>query len=141
MVAKSIRLIFISSFALLSACSTLLVNEEPTKSTRVNQPEDIEIASNFNMETELTVVEQLQLQANSLSATGEYAKAEQVLERALRIESDNAQLYAQIAQARLDQGKFSDAEQIAMKGLTYAQSDAAMTEELRQLIDMSRTGN
>ena len=63
-------------------------------------------------------------QAESQSASGNYAVAAGTVERALRIEPDNPLLWIEMAKIRLAENNYLQAENLARKGLSRATGDA-----------------
>lgn len=71
---------------------------------------------------------------------GDSAKAAATLERALRIESDNATLWHSLAQVRLQQQRWAQAEQIALKSNRLAGRDKVLQAANWRLIATARDG-
>ncbi|WP_108123965.1 tetratricopeptide repeat protein [Saccharospirillum mangrovi] len=85
-------------------------------------------------------VDQLRSEALAAQAAGDWDKAAGLLERALRLDSRDADLYAEIAEVRLGQGRFSDAEQIALRGLTVNTGNRERSARLWHAIAQARSG-
>jgi len=66
-----------------------------------------------------TVTLALQDEAQRAATAGDYAKATQILERAIRIEPDRAELWLELARVHLKEGDAAQAEQFARKALLY----------------------
>ncbi|MDD3609885.1 MAG: hypothetical protein PHI49_09065 [Halothiobacillaceae bacterium] len=64
--------------------------------------------------------------ADEQAASGDLATSTASIERALRIEPDNALLWNRLAEWRLKQGDAYQAEQTALKSLRYAGKDKAL---------------
>ena len=61
----------------------------------------------------------LQDEAQHAATAGDYAKATQILERAIRIEPDRAELWLELARVHLKEGDAAQAEQFARKALLF----------------------
>lgn len=85
-------------------------------------------------------VDDLRAQALAAQASGDWDRAAGLLERALRLDSRDANLYAEIAEVRLGQGRFVDAEQIALRGLTVNANDDQRSARLWRTIAQARSG-
>ena len=66
-----------------------------------------------------TVTLALQDDAQRAATVGDYAKAVQILERAIRIEPDRAELWLELARVHLKEGNAAQAEQFARKALLF----------------------
>lgn len=77
-------------------------------------------------------------QANAQQQAGHPERAAAVLERALRIEPKNANLWHQLAVIRLQQGRFSLAQSLAAKSSSLASDDWQLKEKNNQLIQQAR---
>ena len=86
------------------------------------------------------VVTRLQLEALQLQSEGRWSDAELKLERALRIDTDKVDLYHQLATVRMGQLRFSEAEQIALKGLTLTDQTPKFKASLWEVIAQCRSG-
>lgn len=86
------------------------------------------------------VVRELRQEALAQQAGGEWANAAALLERALRIDSSSPELYLQIAEVRLGQSRFAEAEQVASKGLSLVGYDAETEARLWQVMAQARSG-
>lgn len=82
---------------------------------------------------------QLRSQALELQSQGKWQQAGLVLERALRIDARKADLYQQLATVRLGEQRFSEAEQIALKGLTMGSDSPQLSANLWQIIGQCRS--
>ncbi|EAR09561.1 tetratricopeptide repeat protein [Reinekea blandensis] len=85
------------------------------------------------------VVTRLQQQALQLQAEGRWAEAELILERALRIDAEKVDIYHQLATVRLGQQRFSEAEQIALKGLSLTDETPKYKASLWEVIAQCRS--
>lgn len=152
MVAKSIQIAWFGVVVLLTSCQMLPTDRQlstHSETTRINQPEDVEYSPNSDWSfavldssatTEITqydpqsVVLQLQQDAEQLQTEGRWSEAALKLERALRIDANKIDLYYQLAAVRIGQDRFSEAEQIALKGLTLNDSSNRFRSPLWALI-------
>jgi Tfp pilus assembly protein PilF len=65
---------------------------------------------------------------------GEYAAATASLERALRIDPNNASLWIELAEVKAADGDRSQAQEMARKALTLAGNDRSIAERARRLL-------
>lgn len=77
--------------------------------------------------------------ARSQSAAGKPDMAGASLERALRIEPQNAQLWQELARVRLQQGQYREAENFAAKANILSGTDMYLRAENWQIIGQART--
>lgn len=109
---------------LLSGCAGLLpvASPKPSQNTAV-----------------LALLDQAQMQG----AAGQLEAAGASLERALRIEPRNPVLWHELAQVRLDQGQYRQAENLAAKSNALAGADKRLRSENWRIIGeaRSRLGN
>ena len=77
--------------------------------------------------------------ARADSAAGRLANAAATLERALRIEPRNPRLWHELAQVRLKQGEYAQAESLAARSSQWAGADTAMRAANQKLIEQART--
>ena len=82
----------------------------------------------------VALLENAQAQQN----TGQYDSAAATLERALRIEPDNAHLWHELGQVRLQQQQWLQAEQMAQKSLRLASGDRRLEAANWRLIASAR---
>jgi len=68
----------------------------------------------------------------------EWEKAAALLERALRIEPRNAKLWQRLAEVRLSQGQFAQAESLAVKSNALAPKEQALQARNAQIIHQAR---
>lgn len=73
-------------------------------------------------------------QSRGQSAAGNYAAAASSIERALRIDPNNAALWIELAEVKLADDDPLQAEQMARKALTLAGSDPALTARAERLL-------
>jgi len=67
-----------------------------------------------------------------------WERAAALLERALRIEPRNAQLWHRLAKVRLQQGRYAMAESLAQKSNALAKDDEALKRRNAELIEIAR---
>jgi hypothetical protein len=178
MVAKIIRLVFIGSVILLSACQTIAPSVDERESViRSHEPENIvepsQDATSAGDEIETSdepvaikttpsstkkkvetpqvkapeppppspeqVVTRLQQEALQLQSEGRWPDAELKLERALRIDAEKVDIYHQLATVRMGQERFEEAEQIALKGLTFTNQTPKFKSSLWEVIAQCRS--
>jgi Tfp pilus assembly protein PilF len=65
---------------------------------------------------------------------GEYAAATASLERALRIDPNNASWWIELAEVKVADGDRSQAQEMARKALTLAGNDRSIAERARRLL-------
>ena len=87
---------------------------------------------------ETTAVAGLMESARADTAAGRLPNAAATLERALRIEPRNAQLWHDLAEVRLRQRDYVQAENLAARSNTLAGSDASLRAANQRLIDEAR---
>lgn len=88
---------------------------------------------------ETTAVAGLMDSARADTAAGRLPNAAATLERALRIEPRNARLWHELAQVRLRQRDYPQAESLAARSNTLAGSDTELRAANQRLIDEART--
>lgn len=79
--------------------------------------------------------------AEQQQRTGQYDSAAATLERALRIEPDNAHLWHELGKVRLGQQQWAQAEQMAQKSLRLASGDRLLGAANWRLIAAARRGS
>ncbi len=72
--------------------------------------------------------------------SGNLAAAAASLERALRIEPRNAQLWNRLAHVRLKQGRYAQAASLAAKSSSLAAGNASLLEDNQAIIQLARQG-
>ncbi|MEM8498180.1 MAG: tetratricopeptide repeat protein [Pseudomonadota bacterium] len=75
----------------------------------------------------------LRSQATDAMAEGQTARAERLLNRALRISPRSPETYHQLASIKLEQGASGQALQLARKGLSLCDPDSKLAEQLQRL--------
>jgi len=84
------------------------------------------------------VVAGLQRDAHKLNQAGESAKAAAILERAIRIQPRNPQLWHELAQVRYTQQRYQQAESLALRSNRYATRQTDLRRANWRLIAKSR---
>jgi hypothetical protein len=72
-------------------------------------------------------------QAAQARAAGDFSRAQTLAERAQGLEPRQAHSYLELAKIYRDRGDNNRSRQMALRGLQYADDDAALQEELRLL--------
>lgn len=130
--------------ALLTGCASLERPVAPGSPDLNRQRQERALDEDFGTEAPRTdvnaVVDKLQRQALEEQAGGRLEAAAGLLERALRIDNQDVGLYQQMAEVRLSQGRFAQAEQVALRGLSEAGSDPGRAAALWQIIAQARSG-
>ena len=111
---RKTRLASVLLTSALSACATLPPPSGPTS------PPPAEAL------TDTPAVSSLVVRADQAAQSGEYGRAAEHIERALRIEPGNAALWQRLARIRLSQGNSAQAIQMASKSNTLAGRDEAL---------------
>lgn len=78
-------------------------------------------------------------QSRTQSSAGQYGAAASSIERALRIDPNNAALWIELAEVKLADNDPMQAEQMARKALTLAGSDRAITVQAERLLARTAT--
>ena len=140
MVAKTLWCNLILLTVGLSACQTMRPELNDVHSAAHHDPDIIDqtpiVQNTYDAKQ---VVKQLQSQALALQSEGRWTEAELLLERALRIDAQQIDLYQQLATVRMGQQRFAQAEQIALKGLSIAAITAEQKAQLWQVIAQCRS--
>lgn len=79
----------------------------------------------------------LRTQATDAIAEGQAARAERLLNRALRISPRSPETYHQLATIKLEQGASGQALQLARKGLSLCDPDSKLAEQLQRLVSQA----
>lgn len=77
-------------------------------------------------------------QGRTQRLAGEYQQASASLERALRVDPQQASIWLELGRLRFDEGNFAQAEQMARKALSLAPAGDSVQSQAEQLIDQSR---
>lgn len=78
--------------------------------------------------------------ANQQSRSGKLDGAAAALERALRIDSRNAEIWQRLAAVRLQQGQFGLASSLAAKSISLAGNDIDLIERNETIIEQAKRG-
>ena len=76
--------------------------------------------------------------ADSYRASGDSANEAAAIERALRIEPNNARLWSRLAATRLEQGQPGQAEQLALKSNALSRGDRRLQAQNWELVARAR---
>jgi Flp pilus assembly protein TadD len=79
-------------------------------------------------------------QSREQSAAGNYANATSSLERALRINPRDAELWLELGRVKLKQGDYAQAENMGRRALAVAGNDPARRARCEELIMAARRG-
>ena len=111
-------------------------DSDQSEEARYSQPttSSSHISSESTSQTVLALLNQAKLQEQ----TGNSERAAAVIERALRIEPNNAQLWHRLALLRLQQGKLALAESFAAKSSALARDDERLRRENNTIIEQAR---
>ncbi|GAA5101257.1 tetratricopeptide repeat protein [Wohlfahrtiimonas larvae] len=83
-------------------------------------------------------VQSLLDEANSAVKAGQLEKAATALNRAVRLEPNNASIWYDLAQIRLHQGKYEQSEQLAKKSIDFAKSNQDLMNKNWRVISSAR---
>jgi predicted Zn-dependent protease len=113
---------------------------QPSSAKPVQDP-GVDVSSNdivIEPDAEQVVI-RLQQTALQFQSEGKWQEAENVLQRALRIDVQKVDIYHQLATVRMGQQRFAEAEQIALKGLTYTDKSPKFKSSLWEVIAQCRS--
>ena len=118
-----VRIGVIAGITLLVGCSTTYPlppesDETDTSTTQSEADDGISQTQGLHDVTQALIVE-----ARSLTDAGQLARAIEVLERAIRIDSRNGRSWLMLAETELAQGRFVRAEQNARKAVVLLPAD------------------
>lgn len=130
----------IRTLSLLALLALAGCVSQPGPSDRLQQQENRLTPEKVETPPLRSAVDELRTQAQAAQASGDWDKAAGLLERALRLDRREADLYAEIAEVRLGQGRFVDAEQIALRGLTVNSGNDERSARLWYAIAQARSG-
>lgn len=77
----------------------------------------------------------LLIQSRSERQSGNYAQASATLERAIRIEPEQAAIWLELAHVRLLEGNYAQAEQLGRKARSLAAGDPSIEAESAEIIN------
>jgi len=130
--------IVLSTVAIVAGCTTPAGDPfRPDAASSPDTPAEPDASAPLERQD---VVAGLQQEAWAEQASGNLSAAVSLLERALRIDGSSAELYHQIAEVRLGQGRFADAEQVAAKGLSRVISNPELEAALWRVTAQARSG-
>lgn len=115
---RPVKLVLLVAILLLSACATTPFEETPVS----GNPAIIALADSAREDT----------------AAYQYGKAAASLERALRIEPRNARLWHDLAQVRLQEEEYQQAESLALRSNRFAGENSKLRSANWKLIAESR---
>jgi len=120
-VTTLVRVLLISVMvSLLAACSIEKHRQPAPVVSIIDKGTDGSISSNKSTSKASPVIKHLLQQARQLKLNGQAPRAAAVLERAIRIEPQNPFAWHQLAQVRMDQKNYSQAESLALRSNRYA---------------------
>jgi len=126
----------------VSACSTAPKQDAPAPvvvdviDRSADKPDTVVVQPRRNSNP--IVVAGLQRDAHDLNQAGESAKAAAILERAIRIQPRNPQLWHELAQVRYTQQRYQQAESLALRSNRYATRHTDLRRANWRLIAKSR---
>ena len=119
----------------LSACSQTPKKPSAAEIAKA-RPENAQITSTSN--SSVAALQTLAKKADRLARSGAFEAAASTLERALRIESRSPGLWTRLANIRLEQGRYQQAEQLAKRSNSLATKDGFMQSVNWKLIAATR---
>jgi tetratricopeptide (TPR) repeat protein len=130
--------------ALLAGCATPLQPAPPrSPGTAHPAPESSTPAEAPDAESDIAAPSPtLALRHDSARAAagGDVYRAIALLERAIRIDPNDASLWLELAGLHLEQGAYDEAEQFARKALTLMRRQPVLEQEAWLIIDHARSG-
>ncbi|MBL4761871.1 MAG: tetratricopeptide repeat protein [Gammaproteobacteria bacterium] len=132
----------ISFLTLVTLSSLLMVScshtpKQPTaEKLKQVRPENAQITS--PEKTTVAALKTLADKADYLARSGSLEAAASTLERALRIDSRSPGLWTRLANVRLEQGRYAQAEQLAKRSNSLAKNDGFIQSVNWNLIAISR---
>ena len=116
----------------------MFANTEKTDSRRIKKarPENAQVTS--PAKTSLAALQTLADKADNLARSGALEAAASTLERALRIDSRSPGLWTRLANVRLEQGRYTQAEQLAKRSNSLAKNDGFIQSVNWKLIAITR---
>ncbi len=112
--------------------------ESPEQATRVAVVSPEAIKQRPSVSNKDVAAAKLRTQAASALAEGQSSKAEQLLNRALRISPRSPETYYQLASIKLEQGVHGQALQLARKGLSLCDPNSPLASQLQILAARAR---
>lgn len=126
------RLFFIATLAagLAAGCGPAIIDRTP------EPPPDTTPAPTEPMNSPAVV--ELSTQARQALNDSRHDAAVQLLERAIRIEPQNGELWHQLARVRFQQGSYEQARQLATRSNALLSSDSSLQARNDELIEAAR---
>lgn len=132
----------LKGLALVYACTVLLSGCAPMDLRRdipaTTMPKTPDISLPDSYQPTLGSAASLYHQANHEAATGNYTKAEQLLERALRIEPKNSYYWYMLARIKFKQHHYPQVIQLCLKSKSIAGSDNKLVQMNDKLISQAQ---
>lgn len=123
---------------LLAGCTVVQTGKAPVDERDAPQPGNGRVQPGTVVAKPRAAVNSLILAANRYSNKGDLARAVVTLERALRIDPRNAQVWHQLAGLRLKQKRYRQAEFLAFRSNAYAGEQTLLKVANWRLIAQSR---
>jgi tetratricopeptide (TPR) repeat protein len=114
------RILLLPGIILVSSCTTSPKQEAPVVDIIDRSSGPSASVVKPRADSNPLVVAGLQQNASELNRQGEPAKAASILERAIRIQPRNPQLWHELAQVRYAQKRYQQAESLALRSNQYA---------------------
>ena len=124
---KHVNILIVVLSLLLSACASTIQTENKIPMMDISSEQDTSRATS-------SLLAKVDIQ----EAAQNWERAAALLERALRIEPRNANLWHRLAQIRLQQGQHLLAENLAQKSSALARDNAQLQEKNTRLIKQAR---
>ena len=128
------------SLILFSAIFLISCSQTPKKPTaeelKKARPENAQITS--PAKKSVAALQTLADKADRLARSGALEAAASTLERALRIDSRSPGLWTRLANVRLEQGRYAQAEQLAKRSNSLAKNDGFIRSVNWKLIAIAR---
>ncbi|MES2663012.1 MAG: tetratricopeptide repeat protein [Pseudomonadota bacterium] len=110
----------------------------PTPIPRTEAKQEQQQLAVYQRQSQSPVVADLLSQAQAHVSAGKHLEAAAVLERALRIAPQSADVYHRLAEVRLFQGNYAESEQLARRALSLLDTQSNLHQSLWLLIAESR---
>jgi Tfp pilus assembly protein PilF len=121
----------------LVACASAPTTTQPAEpASGTSPPTATETPAADAPEPSVTLA--LRNESQRAAQSGDLAKAAALLERAIRIEPTNGELWLDLAEIRLDEGDADAAEQLARKAISFAKGRYQLEQKAYSLIDRAR---
>jgi Tfp pilus assembly protein PilF len=126
------------ALAVLAGCAAQQPREAPGKAGTAPSPTEGEQARPAQPGEPTAAIVALAERADAQARSGEFEAAAANLERALRIEPDSAPLWTRLANVRLEQGQYLQAEDLALRSNSLAPRDLFLQSVNWRLIAEAR---